>query len=158
MPCVQVGGSGLPVETVETTMCCKREVGGDVNEAWNGYSWKWWIKQDDRSCSFFVTCWQKLSPLFINLFSSWPSIVLLLLDSVGVLLSDFFLKCFTILRCHYLPTFLSSLPLWCVILKDMCGITIRRVLCLEWVCQRGVSLVWRRAIKQAHAHWGPCSR
>lgn len=96
------GGLADPLWREETIKRCEREW---ANEAWNDYSWNWWIKQ-----GWSLLLLRKLSPLLLHLFSPRPPVVLLLPNSVGVLLSYFFLKRVTILRRYYPPTSLAFLP------------------------------------------------
>lgn len=167
MPCVQVGGLGTP--------CRERgdhpvlQIGGTVNEVWNGNRWSRWIKRDDQSLSPCVCHWRTFAsslPVFYSLtFSlprvSHPLIVPYLLQwcrHASIFLpcrSIWIFLCQTLLFLFRLPHYLllspSSVP-FCVIQKDMCGITSRRAWYLECVCQRGVSLVWHTAVKHSHTH------
>lgn len=84
-------------------------------------------------------CWQKPSPLFINLSSRCPSTVALRHTWARVFLPHLaFLHASQSVFGYYRTRFSSSPhPPFGVMLKDMCGIAIRRVLCLEWALPEG---------------------
>lgn len=98
----------------------RREGGGWINEAWNGYSWSGRIKQEVGLCS-----WQKL----IYPPASAPSRSSL---HWGALLPYFFPKCSAISRHHYLP--ISAVPFCDMCVRRTCVASLSGEFCAwEWV-------------------------
>ena len=99
-------------------------------------------------------CWQKPSPLFINLSSRCPSTVALRHTWARVFLPHLaFLHASQSVFGHYRTRFSSSPhppSVWC---QRTCVASLSGGFCASSErCQKGVSLARRRAIKRAHTH------